>query len=191
MSTMTQRNDEAESTALARIRNWLERGVLGLNLCPFARQPYEAGRVRIVLSDASTDDAVVGDLEEELHRLAKTPVDALETTLLAVPGRFDDFLDFNDFLDVADALLLGLDYDGEFQIVGFHPDFRFGDAPADDPAHVTNRSPVPIFHLLREASVERAVAELEDPDAIYRRNVERLRELGVEGWEAVLDGGNR
>lgn len=173
------------------VRAWLERGVLGLNLCPFARRPYEAGQVRIAVSAASDDDALVGELEHELHRLADTEPERLETTLLAAPGRFDDFLDFNDFLDVVDALLIALDYDGRFQVVGFHPDFRFADAPADDPAHATNRSPMPLFHLLREASVARAVADLDDPDAIYRRNVERLRELGLDGWQAVLDGKGR
>lgn len=185
---MNQHDAGSEASAEVRIRNWLERGVLGLNLCPFARRPYEAGQVRIALSNAATDDDVVGELEQELHRLAKFSPSELETTLLAVPGRFEDFLDFNDFLDVAEALLLALDYDGQFQVVGFHPDYCFGDAAADDPANATNRSPIPVFHLLREESVERAVAELDDPDVIYRRNIERLRALGPEGWQAVLSG---
>jgi hypothetical protein len=184
---VTPRGD-GRSSVEAGIRNWLERGVLGLNLCPFARRPYEAGQVRIAVSEAATEDALVGEVETELHRLAQTEPAALETTLLAVPGHFDDFLDFNDYLDVIDALLVALEYEGRFQVVGFHPDYRFGDAPTDDPAHATNRSPVPVLHLLREDSVERAVAELDDPDAIYRRNVERLRSLGLEGWQAVLYG---
>ncbi len=170
------------------VRRWLERAVLGLDLCPFARRPYESGRVRIVVSLARTDDGLVGDLETELRRLVDADPVELETTLLASPTRFEDFLDFNDFLDIAEAVVRALDLEGEFQVVGFHPDFRFADAPADDPANCTNRSPFPILHLLREASVAHAVAGLDDPDAIYRRNIETLRRIGEAGWRAQIEG---
>ncbi|NKI34090.1 DUF1415 domain-containing protein [Wenzhouxiangella sp. XN79A] len=174
---------------VADIRSWLERGVLGLDLCPFARRPYETGRVRIAVSRADREDALVADLDGELRRLAEADPEALETTLLASPLLFDDFLDFNDFLDLADAVLRALGLEGELQVVGFHPDYRFADAPPDDPANCTNRSPVPILHLLREESVARAVAGLDDPDAIYRRNIETLRRLGEAGWREWIEGG--
>ena len=183
---MAPSTEERESVE-AEVRRWLERGVLGLDLCPFARRPYEAGRVRIALSRAESDDAVVADLDAELRRLAGTDPTELETTLLAIPHRFADFLDFNDFLDVCDAVLRALDLEGELQVVGFHPDYRFADASPDDPANCTNRSPVPILHLLREASVADAVAGLEDPEAIFRRNIETLRRIGEAGWRARLE----
>lgn len=183
---MTHRVDDAATVEL-QVCRWLERAVLGLDLCPFARRPYEAGRVRIAVSEAADADALVADLDAELRRLAESDPVTLETTLLAAPGMFEDFLDFNDFFDIADAVLQASKLESEFQIVGFHPGYRFADAPLDDPANFTNRSPMPILHLLREASVERAVADLDDPDAIYRRNVETLRRIGEAGWRAQLD----
>jgi hypothetical protein len=167
---------------------WLERAVLGLDLCPFARAPWEGGRVRIVVSEAATVEALVKALEQELRHLVAADPAGLETTLLVHPDLLRDFLDFNDFLDVADALLETLEMDGVIQVASFHPDYRFADAPEDDPANCTNRSPFPTLHLLREASVARAVAGLDDPDAIYRRNIETLRTIGEAGWRARIEG---
>ena len=179
--------DDSNEGIEAGIRQWLERAVLGLDLCPFARRPYEDGRVRIAVSRAATDDALVGDLEAELRRLAEATPAELETTLLAIPALFPEFLDFNDFLDVAEAVIRALDLEGVIQVVGFHPAYRFADAAEDDPANCTNRSPVPILHLLREASVAGAVADLDNPDAIYRRNIETLRRIGRAGWRARIE----
>ncbi len=171
-------------------RRWLERAVLGLELCPFARGPYEGGRVRIAVSAATGADELAGDLERELKTLADSEPSRLETTLLVHPGALVDFLEYNDFLDVADALLDVLDLAGTLQVASFHPDYRFADVAADDPANCTNRSPFPTLHLLRESSVERAVEACDDPDAIYRRNIETLRRIGEAGWRALIAAGD-
>lgn len=170
-------------------RRWLERAVLGLDLCPFARGPYEGGRVRIAVSAATDADELAGDLERELKTLADREPSRLETTLLVHPGALVDFLEYNDFLDVADALLDVLDLAGTLQVASFHPDYRFADVAADDPANCTNRSPFPTLHLLRESSVERAVEACDDPEAIYQRNIETLRRIGEAGWRALIADG--
>lgn len=170
----------------AGVRRWLERAVIGLNLCPFAKAVYVKQQVRIVVSDASTERALLEQLGEELALLRDTPAEATDTTLLVHPLVLGDFLDYNDFLDDADALVEAMDLDGVLQVASFHPDYRFADTEADDPGNLTNRAPYPILHLLREDSVERAVAAYPQPDAIIERNIETMRELGVEGFRTLL-----
>lgn len=174
-----------EATAIAATRQWIERAVIGLNLCPFARLPYLDQRVCFRVSRASTSDGVLDDLCGELQSLAAADPADCETTLLIVPLAFADFLDFNDFLDEAEAALEVLGLDGEIQIASFHPDYRFADSDPDDVENCSNRSPFPILHLLREASIERALESIADPDAIFQRNVETLRQLGWEGWKSL------
>ena len=171
----------------ADVRRWLERAVIGLNLCPFAKAVYVKQQVRIVISDASTERALLEQLGEELALLRDTPAEATDTTLLVHPLVLGDFLDYNDFLDDADALVEAMDLDGVLQVASFHPDYRFADTEADDPGNLTNRAPYPILHLLREDSVERAVAAYPQPDAIIERNIATMRELGVEGFRALLE----
>lgn len=167
-------------------RRWLENVVIGLNLCPFAGLPWRQGRVRLRVSAASSQQQLAEDLAEELLALqAADPADC-ETSLLIHPHILDDFLDYNDFLDLADRLLESLELDGILQIASFHPDYQFADSTADDPANCTNRSPYPMLHLLREASIEQATANLPDPERIYERNIRTLRQLGLEGWKALL-----
>ncbi len=175
----------SDEAVVAATRRWLERAVIGLNLCPFARAPYLKNRVRIVVSPARDEEALLLDLCEELQRLAVTDEDDVETTLLVHPHVLDDFLAFNDFLDVADTALQEMKLEGELQIASFHPDYEFADAPLGDVANFTNRSPFPTLHLLRESSIERAVEAVDDTDAIYERNIARLREMGVAGWNAL------
>ena len=175
----------SDEAVVAATRRWLERAVIGLNLCPFARAPYLKNRVRIVVSPARDEEALLLDLCEELQRLAVTGENEVETTLLVHPHVLDDFLAFNDFLDVADAALQEMKLEGELQIASFHPDYEFADAPLGDVANFTNRSPFPTLHLLRESSIERAVEAVDDTDAIYERNIARLREMGVAGWNAL------
>lgn len=163
---------------LADTRQWLERMVIGLNLCPFARAPYVGGRLRMQVSDASDDAGLLADLERELALLRDSDPAQLETSLLIHPAALADFERYNDFLAVADVLLASMGLSGEIQIASFHPDYRFAGAEADDPANRTNRSPHPMLHLLREASVARAVDALDDPDEIWRRNVRRLASGG-------------
>ena len=172
----------------ADVRRWLERAVIGLNLCPFAKAVYVKQQVRIVISDASTERALLEQLGEELALLRDTPAETVDTTLLVHPQVLGDFLDYNDFLDQADALLEAMELDGELQVASFHPDYRFADTEADDAENLTNRAPYPILHLLREDSVERAVAAYPEPDAIIERNVATMRALGTEGYAKLLAG---
>ena len=174
----------------ARVRRWLDRAVIGLNLCPFAKAVVAKGQVRIVVSDASTGRALLEQLGEELALLRDTAADLVDTTLLVHPHVLGDFLDYNDFLGDADALVEAMELDGMLQVASFHPDYRFADTPGDDPANLTNRAPYPILHLLREDSVDRAVAAYPEPDTIIERNIATVRALGFDGWQALLDDGD-
>ncbi|WP_028838705.1 DUF1415 domain-containing protein [Thermomonas fusca] len=176
------------ATVEADIRRWLERAVIGLNLCPFAKAVSARQQVRITVSDATTERALLEQLGEELALLRDTPADAIDTTLLVHPQVLGDFLDYNDFLGDADALVEALDLDGTLQVASFHPDYQFADSAPDDPANLTNRAPYPILHLLREASIDRAVAAYPEPDAIIDRNIATVRTLGFEGFRALLSG---
>lgn len=159
------------------VRRWIEEVVVGLELCPFAARPLHAGRVRFAQCTAADPDAVVGALDAELTRLDADP--AIDTTVLVLTEALPDFDDYNDFLDIADALLEARGLVGTIQIASFHPDYRFADVAADDASHYSNRSPLPLLHLLREDDVGRAVAAHDDPDGIPERNVARLRALGA------------
>ena len=170
----------------ADVRRWLERAVIGLNLCPFAKAVYVKRQVRIVVSDASTERALLEQLGEELALLRDTPAEVVDTTLLVHPQVLGDFLDYNDFLDDADGLVEAMDLDGVLQVASFHPDYRFADTAPDDAGNLTNRAPWPILHLLREDSIDRAVAAYPDPDGIIERNIATMRELGAEGFRRLL-----
>jgi hypothetical protein len=176
---------DADTSVVAATRRWLERAVIGLGLCPFARAPFADGRVRLVVSAATDAGALAQDLEAELAHLHATDAAILETTLLVHPHVFAGFADHNDFLDIVDAMLEDLELDGEIQVASFHPDYQFADADADAIENATNRAPYPILHLLREASIEQAVDAGVDTEAIYRRNIDTLRRLGHEGWRAL------
>ncbi|WP_115529181.1 MULTISPECIES: DUF1415 domain-containing protein [Xanthomonas] len=173
---------------LTATRTWIERAVIGLNLCPFAKAVYVKEQVRLVLSDASTPEALLEQLAEELVLLRDTPAEQIDTTLIVHPDVLTDFLDYNDFLDNADAAVEALDLQGILQVASFHPDYQFAGAALDDVANFTNRSPFPTLHLLREDSVERAVAAYPDPDVIVERNIQTLERQGRAGWERVLNG---
>jgi hypothetical protein len=177
----------ASDDPVAITRRWLERAVIGLNLCPFAKAVVAKQQVHFVLSDATTPEALLAELGEELLRLRDTPAEEIDTTLLIHPQVLGDFLDYNDFLDDADALVEALALDGVLQVASFHPDYQFAGSAPDDVENFTNRAPYPILHLLREDSVARAVAAFPDPDAIVERNIETLRGIGVDGWKKLLD----
>lgn len=177
--------DLDDSAIIAAVRRWLEVAVIGLNLCPFARAPYVAQRVRFRVSHATDDEELLADLEEELRALHAVSPEQVETVLLIHPWALLDFLDFNEFLNAADGCVEQLGFEGELQVASFHPDYQFGDSAPDAIENYTNRSPYPILHLLREESISRVVDAVDDTDAIYERNVELLRKLGREGWEAL------
>ncbi len=183
-------NDIPECTpsprqAILATQRWLEKAVIGLNLCPFAKAVHAKRQIRYAVSDARNAEELRQDLVAELHLLHEATPDDIDTTLLIHPWALNDFLDYNDFLDTADAALEALGLDGEIQIASFHPQYQFADAPADDIANYTNRSPYPILHLLREASIDRAVAAFPDASEIFERNIETMRQLGQDGWRSL------
>lgn len=170
------------SPVIEATRRWLEKAVIGLNLCPFAKSVYIKDQVRFAVSDARTEETLLADLVSELQLLQQAAPEALDTTLLIHPWVLPDFLDYNDFLDIADAALAELELDGVIQIASFHPQYQFADVPPDDISNYTNRSPYPILHLLRESSIDRAVAAFPDAHEIFQRNIQAMRALGQEGW---------
>jgi hypothetical protein len=178
----------APEVCIAATREWLERAVIGLNLCPFAKAVHVRDQVRYVVSDACDEQSLLADLLHELRGLADADPELVETTLLIHPHVLGDFLDYNDFLEVADAAVSELDLDGELQVASFHPDYRFADTTPDDIGNFSNRAPFPTLHLLREASVDRAVAAFPDAGSIYERNIDTLRRLGHAGWRALWSG---
>ncbi len=177
------------SDPIAATRLWLERAVIGLNLCPFAKAVYVKQQVRFVLSDASTPEALLEQLAEELLLLRDTPADQIDTTLIVHPDVLQDFLDYNDFLDNADAAVEALDLEGVLQVASFHPAYQFAGTDSGDIRNYTNRSPYPTLHLLREDSVSRAVEAFPDAELIVDRNVETLDKLGLPGWNKLFGAG--
>jgi len=176
-----------DEQVLADIRHWLEKAVIGLNLCPFARSVYVKNQVRIVVSQARHLDAFLDDLDRELDLLVNTPAEQFDTTLLVHPTLFPQFEVFNDFQNVVDDVVAEHELEGVIQVAHFHPDFQFEGTDSSDVTNFTNRSPYPVLHLLREDSVERAVAsEGGDADAIVERNLKTLRVLGSAGWQELL-----
>lgn len=171
---------------LAETRAWLEQAVIGLNLCPFAKAVHTKGQVRYVLSASREPEALLEELLHELAHLASADPAQVDTTLLVHPHVLHDFLDFNDFLAVAEAALAQAGLEGVLQIASFHPQFQFDGTDADDITNATNRSPYPTLHLLREASIDRAVAAFPEAEAIYEANMRTLERLGARGWQALL-----
>lgn len=186
-SEMQCANDQA---IIARTRLWIERAVIGLNLCPFARAPYVAKRVRYYVSHATDTGMLLDEMCGELQSLHAADPAECETTLLIIPLVLSDFLDFNDFLDEADAAIEVLGLQGEIQVASFHPDYQFAETEADDIENFSNRSPFPTLHLLRESSIERAVDAVSDSDDIFRRNMATLRKLGQQGWADLWRNGD-
>lgn len=175
----------SDEQVIADTKAWLEKAVIGLNLCPFAKAVYVKDQVRYVVSHAHNIDVLLEELASELETLAETSPEKIDTTLLIHPYVLNDFLDYNDFLDIADSLVAELDLEGELQVASFHPDYQFADTEADDISNYSNRSPYPTLHLLRESSIERAVEAFPDAGEIYEKNIETLQKLGHEGWNAL------
>lgn len=171
--------------AIHHTRRWLERAVIGLNLCPFAKAVHAKRQIHYAVSPAVGHADIRAALVAELRDLLAHDASVRDTTLLILPNALPDFLDFNDFLGVADRTLAKLRLDGVVQIASFHPAYQFADAAPDDMANCTNRAPYPILHLLREDSVARAVAAFPEAEAIYQRNIETLEHLGPSGWQAL------
>jgi hypothetical protein len=188
MSPQTQTpytDSDAAEAIVTETKIWLERAVIGLNLCPFAKSVFVKKQVRYALTAASTADELLAELEHELTRLAETDPAELDTTLLIHPQAMTDFLDYHFFLAEVDALNRNLGYDGVFQIASLHPQYEFSGSEPDDIANFTNRSPYPTLHLLRESSIDRAVAAFPDAADIFERNIETMEQLGHDGWKKL------
>ena len=170
---------------LAQTRHWLEAAVIGLNLCPFAKAVYVKNQVRLVVSKARHADDLLEELDRELDLLVATPAEDIDTTLLIHRTLFDDFLDFNDFLEVAEGVVDEHGLEGVIQLASFHPQFQFDGTEPDDISNYTNRAPFAILHLLREDSVERAVEAFPQADAIFEANIKTLEKLGIVGWKSL------
>ena len=174
-----------ENAVIASTREWIEKAVIGLNLCPFAKAVYVKNQVRFVVSHAPHLDGFLEDLDLELDFLAAADPEQVDTTLLIHPTLLQDFLDFNDFLQIAESAVGEHGLEGVIQIASFHPAFQFEGTEPDDMGNFTNRAPFPTLHLLREASIERVVAAFPEAETIYERNIETLKALGRAGWRAL------
>lgn len=179
--------DPERAAILDATRHWLTRAVIGLNLCPFAKSVYVKQQIRYTISEATDLEGVLIDLERELQRLAEADPAAIDTTLLILPRALADFADFNDATWFAERLVAQLRLQGTLQVASFHPQFQFEGSAPDDIENYTNRAPYPILHLLREASIERAVDAFPDAADIYERNQATLRKLGFDGWREWMN----
>lgn len=179
-----QPNAEAlsEEQIIALTRSWVEQVVIGLNLCPFAKTVHIKNQISYLVSHARDDIGLATDLQNSLALLAQTSAEKIDTLLLIHPWVLVDFFDYNNFLDIADAILEESDLTGVLQIASFHPDYQFAGTTADDVTNCTNRSPFPMLHLLREASLDKAIAALPDANLIVERNLETMTNLGPDGW---------
>ena len=174
-----------DEEVLAKTRHWLEAAVIGLNLCPFAKAVYVKNQVRLVVSKARHADDLLEELDLELDLLVGAPAADIDTTLLIHATLFEDFLDFNDFLEVAEGVIDEHGLEGVIQLASFHPQFQFEGTEADDISNYTNRAPFAILHLLREESVARAVEAFPQADTIFEANIVVLEKLGHAGWKSL------
>lgn len=174
-----------EEFAIQHTRAWVNRAVIGLNLCPFAKAPQVKGQVRYVVSRATDPAALLADLVRELERLAESPADKIETTLLIHPQVLGDFAEYNGFIEVAEDTVVELGLDGVLQVASFHPQYQFEGTEQGDITNATNRSPYPTLHLIREDSIDRAVEAFPEAEAIYEVNMATMEQLGDAGWAAL------
>ena len=175
---MSENTEPTNADIETQMRAWIASFVVGMNLCPFARQPVEGGRVKIVVSEARDNEALLEALQSQLEWLDAQPPASTETTLIVIPHMLGDFLDFNDFLDLADALLEEFGWVGQFQFATFHPNYQFAGTLPGDAENYTNRAPWPTLQLLREDSLEAVLANYPDPEQIPERNIDAMEELG-------------
>ena len=182
----------AAATAILDTQRWLERAVIGLNLCPFAKAVHVKGLIHYAVSEATTTVELLIDLKNELNSLANMDATgisiAYDTTLLIAPYCLHDFLDFNDFLGKADKIIAKMKLEGTLQLANFHPQYRFAGTESDDITNFTNRAPYPTLHLLKESSIDQAVAAFPEAEAIFEVNMETMERLGLKGWDALQVG---
>jgi hypothetical protein len=186
---LTPFDDAATAAGIAlATQRWLERAVIGLNLCPFAKAVHVRRQIRYAVTAATSAGELLAELRHELELLGQAKPEAIETTLLIHPRALTDFIDFNFFLPEAERAVRDLGLEGALQVASFHPAYEFAGSAPDDVANCSNRSPHPMLHLLRETSIDRAVAAYPDAAAIFERNIETLRRLGHQGWRGLWTG---
>ena len=159
------------------VGDWLNDVVIGLNLCPFAAKPMRNRQIKTFVSHAETEETLLQDILEQLLELESTSSEKIDTTLVVVPNMLSDFYDYNLFIDWIEALLRQQNWQGIFQLATFHPNYCFGGTEPEDAENLTNRSPYPIFHLLREDSMEKVLKHYPDPESIPDKNIERVESL--------------
>ncbi len=178
--------DQTENQqVIANTQTWLQKAVIGLNLCPFAKAVYERKQIRFQVSSAVNKEQLLRDLLHELQFMARTDANEVDTTLLIHPGVLNDFLEYNDFLDTAEAAVVEMKLEGVIQIASFHPQYQFAGTEAEDISNYTNRAPYPTLHLLREDSVTRAVDSFAEVDSIPEKNIATMKALGLKGWKKL------
>jgi len=173
-----------EQKVIAEVKCWIEKAVIGLDLCPFAKPVYEHGKIHYFISPSERVDGLMFDLHQQLLRLRQHP--EIETTLLIIPCQLADFSDFNPMLDQAEALLKAYDWAGEFQLASFHPQYQFAYTRIDDRQNWSNRAPYPILHVLRESSLEQAIVQYPEVTEIPARNIRKLRSLDDISFNAIF-----
>ncbi len=183
---MTETKLSNDQEIIKSVSHWLSKVVIGLNLCPFAKAPFNKGQVELIVTHADTDDELVQFLSDRLNRLAETSSEKIETTIIIVADWLQQFDDYNQFLDLADDVIVANELEGILQVASFHPNYQFEGTSPDSPENYSNRSPYPLLHLLREESVERALESEQNADDIVARNIAKLNELGVVGVKALL-----
>lgn len=184
---MTISTSGTHQDIVSSVETWLERAVIGLNLCPFARAVHVRKQIRYTVCTATEPDQLVQALTAELTYLHDCDPQVTDTTLLIHPWILEDFSDYNEFLDIADVILAGMGLEGDIQIASFHPHYQFSGTQRDDVSNYTNRAPYPILHLLREDNIDRAVASVPNTDDIYKRNIATLKTLGADGWNRLFN----
>ncbi|HCH1699505.1 TPA: DUF1415 domain-containing protein [Vibrio parahaemolyticus] len=177
----TQETPNTDINAITQqVDQWLNDVVIGLNLCPFAAKPQRNKQIKIFVSEATQEEALLEDILLQLIELSTTEPEKLETTLVVVPDMLQDFWDYNFCIDWVEGLIKQQDWEGIFQVATFHPDYCFGGAAPEDDENLTNRSPYPIFHLIREESMEKVLKHYPDPESIPDTNIARVSALSEE-----------
>lgn len=178
--------NKSDEQITQQVSHWLSKIVIGLNLCPFAKAPFNKGQVKFIVTRSDSDDALVQVLSDALNQLAETPVSETETTILIVPNWLQSFDDYNQFLDLADDVIVANQLEGILQVASFHPNYQFAETDTDAAENFSNRSPFPLLHLLREDSVEKALNSEQGADDIVQRNIATLNALGVEKIKSLI-----
>ncbi len=177
-------NNPSNNLVVQKTRNWVEQIVIGLNLCPFAEPVFKNQQIDYLIINSDGLEQHLQSLAECLSKLDESP--AIETSLIIFPDSYQTFDDYLELLYLANELLSDLDYAGTYQLASFHPDYRFEGSPEDDAANFSNRSPFPMLHLIRENSLEKAIAHYPDVDQVPENNIKKLREIGYHEMQQRL-----